>query len=258
MSWTLVPIGDLLLWRADDAPPGCVIAATTRAGGASEPPYASLNLGLSTDDRPAAVAENRRRVLAALGFAPDRLATAGQVHGTRVTHVAAPGLHRDTDGLATTEPGLALAVSGADCLPLLYCAGGAVAAAHAGWRGVVAGMPRAALDTTLALAGAGADAARVWIGPGIGPCCFRVGDDVAAQFPTAAVERRADGAHVDLAAAVRLELEAAGVPAAAITGPPACTSCAADRCFSHRRDRGITGRQWGLAGRFGPANGGRV
>jgi hypothetical protein len=192
------------------------------------------------------VEENRRRVLDALGLDPARVATAGQVHGTRITRVHAPGLHSGTDGLVTPVPGLVLAVSGADCLPLLFAAPGAVAAAHSGWRGTAEGMPGAALDAVLALASAVPLDVRVFMGPCIGACCYRVGSEVAERFPAAAVHRGGDGPRVDLAAAARLQLEARGVPALAIDDPPACTACHPRWCFSHRRDRGVTGRLWGL------------
>lgn len=249
MSWILEPAGGVMLWRPRDTPPGCVVAMTTRRGGVSAAPYDELNLGRSTDDRPEAVTENRRRVLDALGFDAERLATAGQIHGAHVTEVRNPGLHRETDGLISQQPGLALAVSGADCLPLVYCSGDVVAAAHSGWRGTVAGMPQLALAAVLARSGANAAHTRVFLGPCIGPCCFQVGGDVAAQFPPSVVTRRDDARYVDLAAAARLQLEVAGVPPEAILAPPACTYCDEHWCYSHRRDHGLTGRHWGIAGR---------
>lgn len=247
MSWLLDVVHSITLWRPRDAPPGTVVAVTTRLGGVSEPPYDRLNLGRSTADRPDAVAENRRRVLAALGLRPDRIATAGQVHGIRVTEAHEPGLHRDTDALVTRCEGLALAVSAADCLPLLLAAPGVVAAAHSGWRGTADGMPRVVLDSALALSGSLPPDVHVYLGPCIGPCCYRVGDEVAARFPSSSVVRRGDDAFVDLAADARRQLESSGVPPGSILDPPACTSCDRERCFSHRRDRGLTGRHWGIA-----------
>lgn len=250
MSWNFETLGAVMLWRPDDAPSGCVVAMTTRLGGVSDPPYDDLNLGRSTADRPDAVTENRRRVLDALGFDPDRVATAGQVHGTRVAVAHGPGLYPETDCLVTRERDLALAVSGADCLPLIYCAGDVVAAAHSGWRGTAAGMPGAALAAVLALAGAAATGVRVFLGPCIGPCCYQVGQDVADRFPARARSQRDGGVYLDLPAAARLQLEHAGVPSDAIVDPPACTSCQAIWCYSHRRDHGLTGRHWGIAGRL--------
>ncbi len=234
------------MWRPDPEPEGAVIAMTTRLGGVSTPPFDRLNLGRSTVDAPDAVTENRRRVLAALGLDPTRLATAGQVHGTRVTAVTQPGLAPETDGLVTREAGLALAVSGADCLPIVFYAPTVVAAAHSGWRGTADGMPRQALEAVTTAAGVAAREVRVYIGPGIGPCCYRVGPEVAARFPAAAVRSVAGAPHLDIALAARLQLEQAGVPAESIVDPPACTSCHPEWCFSHRRDQGRTGRLWGV------------
>jgi len=223
---------------------------TSRRGGISPPPFDSLNLGRSTDDDPDVVSENRRRALVALGLDPAACATAGQVHGADVAVATGPGLHARADALVTRVPGLALAVTAADCLPIVLLAPGAVCVAHSGWRGTVAGMPRAALDAVRAAAGirsgAGSRAVRALLGPCIGPCCYRVGDEVALQFPPAAVVRDATGPRVDLAAAARLQLVEAGVPADSVLDPPVCTSCSPEWCFSHRRDRGRTGRLWAV------------
>lgn len=238
-----------MMWRPTFTPAGCVVAMTTRRGGVSLAPYDDLNLGRSTADAPGSVTENRRRVLAALGVDPERLATAGQIHGTRVSEATAAGLHTETDALLTRETGLAIAVSGADCLPLALCSGSVVAVAHSGWRGTVEGMPGAVLRAALESSAASAADAYVYLGPCIGPCCYVVDEDVARYFPEAAIVRRGADVYADIALAARLQLEAAGVPAGQILDPPACTSCAADFCFSHRRDHGLTGRLWGIAAR---------
>lgn len=251
--WTLDPGSDIPAWRFEPAPPGIALAFSTRHGGVSEGPYRSLNLGRSTADDPDAVAENRRRWLTALGLDPRRLATAGQVHGRAVTRARDPGLHPDCDILLTTTPGLALAVTAADCLPILYVAGGAVAAAHSGWRGTADGAPQAALSAVCSAAGVAAGAVGIHFGPGIRGCCYRVGADVAARFPSAAV-RRDDGAlWLDLPTAARLDLIAAGADPHAIHDTRACTACEPERYFSHRRDHGLTGRHWGLIALTGPA-----
>ena len=246
MAWTLNTHDSLPLWRPAAPPAHAIVAATTRRGGVSAPPYESLNLGRSTDDAADAVVENRRRVLAGLGLDPLRLATAGQVHGTDVAPVERPGLHASVDGLATRTLGLALAITVADCLSLLYVAPATVAAAHSGWRGTAAGMPRAALAAVCALSDCAPRDVLVFVGHGIGPCCYRVGEDVAARFPLEAIVRDATGVRVDLVAAARRQLLDAGVPAPGLTDPPVCTSCDSGWCFSHRRDAGRTGRHWGL------------
>ncbi len=250
MSWILETSQQVLLWRPAFTPAGCAVAMTTRRGGVSLAPYDELNLGRSTADAPESVTENRRRVLAALSLDPERLATAGQIHGTHVSEATGAGLHTETDALLTRQSGLAIAVSGADCLPLVLCSGDVVAAAHSGWRGTVDGMPLAVLRATLESSGAPAKDTYAYLGPCIGPCCYVVGEAVAGRFPAAAVVRRASNVFVDMGRAVRLQLEAAGVPEAHIVDPPACTSCATELCFSHRRDQGLTGRLWGLAARL--------
>jgi YfiH family protein len=209
--------------------PGGTALFTTRRGGVSEGPYASLNLGLWTDDDAERVQENRERVRAQAGAA--RLAQGRQVHGTRVV-VDAQGIE-EADGQATTSADVAALVLVADCLPVALAGREAVAMVHAGWRGLAGGVIEAGIE-----AAGGAVAAA--IGPGIGPCCYEVGDDVRAVFGTS--ERT-----LDLKAIARARLQDAGVREVHDCG--LCTACDAERFFSHRRDRGVTGRQAGLAWR---------
>jgi purine-nucleoside/S-methyl-5'-thioadenosine phosphorylase / adenosine deaminase len=208
--------------------PGGTALFTTRRGGVSEGPYASLNLGLWTDDDPGCVQLNRERVQAQAGAS--RLAQGRQVHGTRVV-VDAQGVE-EADGQVTTARGVAAVVLVADCLPVALVGRKAAGVVHAGWRGLAGGV----LEEGVAACGAVAAA----IGPGIGPCCYEVGDDVRAVFGTSEPT-------LDLKAIARARLEAAGVGEVHDCG--LCTSCDAERFFSHRRDRGVTGRQAGLAWR---------
>lgn len=245
--WTLDRSRSVPAWLPE--PPGtrAVLAFSTRLGGVSAPPWDSLDLGLSSGDRPEAVAENRRRFLAALGLDPGRLVTAGQVHGTRIATVSEPGHVPGCDALLTFVPGLALAVATADCMPLLYSAPGVVAAAHAGWRGAAAGLPAAVLDALHASAGARPGDVRVALGPCIRGCCYEVEDDVAGRFPDAALRRAGDRWRLDLPTVARLALAGAGLPPDAFEDAGVCTACERATCFSHRRDRGRTGRLWGVA-----------
>ncbi len=247
--WTLDPDADLPLWRHVEPPEAAAparFAFSTRRGGVSPPPYETLNLGRSTGDRPEAVTENRRRMLVALGLSPERLATAGQVHGAAVARADSPGHYEACDALVTRTPGLALAISAADCMPILLVAPGAVAAVHAGWRGLAAGAPRAALRALCDLAAVTPERVRAHFGPCIRPCCYEVGPEVADRFDPTTRRSVNGGWRLDLAAAARLELRGAGVPAAAFADTGACTACRRDLYFSHRRDAGRTGRHWGV------------
>jgi YfiH family protein len=209
---------------------GATALFTTRRGGVSEGPYASLNVGLATQDDPERVAANRERVREHAGAA--RLAQGRQVHGTHVVVDGEGG--EEADGQVTTRPGVAAIVLTADCLPVALAGPGAAGVVHAGWRGLAGGV----LEAGVAALGPGPVAAA--IGPGIGPCCYEIGDDVRAVF--ASSERT-----LDLKAVARARLEAANVQEIHDCG--LCTACDPQRFFSHRRDRGITGRQAGLAWR---------
>jgi YfiH family protein len=208
--------------------PGATALFTTRRGGVSEGPYASLNLGLLTEDDADRVAANRERVRVQAGA--ERLAQGRQVHGTRVVVDGQDG--EEADGQVTSRAGVAAIVLVADCLPVALAGPGAAGVVHAGWRGLAGGV----LEAGVAAAGAVAAA----IGPGIGPCCYEVGDDVRAVFGTS-------GRTLDLKAVARARLRDAGVTEIHDSG--LCTACDAKRFFSHRRDRGLTGRQAGLAWR---------
>jgi polyphenol oxidase len=211
--------------------PGATALFTTRRGGVSQGPYASLNLGLLTEDEPDRVAANRERVRAHAGA--QRLAQGRQVHGTRVVVDGQDG--EEADGQVTTRAGVAAIVLVADCLPVALAGPGAAGVIHAGWRGLSEGV----LEAGVAAAG-GAGRVAAAIGPGIGPCCYEVGDDVRAVFGTSART-------LDLKAVARERLRGAGVTEVHDCG--LCTACDAECFFSHRRDRGVTGRQAGLAWR---------
>ncbi|MGI8774318.1 MAG: polyphenol oxidase family protein [Actinomycetota bacterium] len=219
--------------RAEQA--GLRVAFTTRRGGRSGPPFDTLNLSDYVGDEAGAVADNRRTALAACGFEPDSLATLRQVHGTDVIEVGrgACGSQGEADALATGERGATLGVLAADCVPVLLCGSRGVAAAHAGWRGLVAGV----LDA--AVARVGADAA--WVGPSIRACCYEVGGEVVTAFEGAGLPVE-DERHVDPSWSAVVALQRAGV--AKVASATECTSCD-DRFFSFRRD-GTTGRQAGL------------
>lgn len=217
--------------------PGGTALFTTRRGGVSEGPYASLNLGANTDDAPAAIAANRERA-ARLAGAP--IAVVHQVHGTEIV-TADPGAAPDADGQVTAAAGLAPVVLVADCLPVALVSPEAVGILHAGWRGLHGGILAAGVRRLRDL---GATRVAAAIGPGIEPCCYEVGDELREAFGTR-------GRTLDLPGVAAGQLAAAGVDELHSSG--LCTACArrdgAPLFFSHRRDNGVTGRQAGIAWR---------
>ena len=246
---------ELPLLVSDLIPPGFRHGFTTRGGGVSAAPFDSLNLGGKWGDAPGDVAENRRRFVAAAGAEAVYLAT--QVHGRDVAVVGAESTPASVgaaraDAVLTKRPRTPVGVLVADCVPILIADAvtGACAAVHAGWRGTVAGVLPAALAEMTRLYGTRAADVRVALGPSIGSCCFEVGDEVVAAVEAAfgaartagAIVVRSPRAHVDLWLLNRLAAEAAGVPATSIDVGALCTSCARERFFSYRRDRGNTGQ----------------
>lgn len=222
---------------------------STRAGGVSTAEYEQLNLGRKVGDDPAHVAENGRRFLEATGARA--LACLDQVHGDRVLELETgrPDLQPlgEADAAVTSAPGLALCIGTADCLPILIHARDvkAVGAAHAGWRGADL---RIGARTVEALQRRGADpkAMKAVLGPCIRRCCYEVSEDLAArfakQFGEQVVDRSHGAPHLDIALASKLALEGAGLAPDAVFDLGLCTACDSERFFSHRRDRGVTGR----------------
>jgi YfiH family protein len=215
---------------------GARAAFSTRLGGVSEPPFDSLNLGILTEDRPEAVAENRQRLASALGRAPEQIVFALQVHGTRLIDHPGVASGTEADGHVVTEPGLVPLVFVADCLPVALYGPGGLALVHAGWRGLAGGIVGAAAEAVAA--------DRAAIGPGIGPCCYEVGAEVLNAFADLG-DGIAAGRMLDLPEVARQLLAAAGVSEVESAG--LCTSCEQELFFSHRRDNGRTGRQAGIA-----------
>lgn len=252
MRW--VP-ADTRVWTADPlafiepdwpAPTGVRALITTRAGGVSGGPYAALNLGDHVGDDFAAVAQNRARLARHLPSAPFWLR---QVHGTDVADPRRDRPGCEADASCTRVPGCVLAVLTADCLPVLLAdeAGGAIAIAHAGWRGLAAGV----IERTVAALEVEPRRLLAYFGPAIGPTAFEVGDDVREAFlradanaaasafvPTAPGKWRAD-----LYALARLRLAKTGTTR--VYGGDLCTFADPARFYSHRRDR-ITGRMAAL------------
>jgi len=227
--------------------PGATALFTTRRGGVSRGPYASLNLGVLTEDERPNVRVNQRRVADAVGIPFERFARGMQVHATTVRRlVEAPEVGaplEPADGQATGVAGVATTVLVADCLPVAIAGEGAVAMLHCGWRGLANGIVAEGVAAVRSLGAEGRLAAA--IGPGIGPCCFEVGDEVRERFAEHGEDVR-HGRNLDLKEIARRELAAAGVEEVADAG--LCTYCSdPELFFSHRRDAGVTGRQAGVA-----------
>jgi YfiH family protein len=232
---------------------GVVHGFSLRSGGVSSGPFSSLNLGASVGDDEAAVRENHELLRGAAGLG-GRIATAHQVHGDRVVDARMREIFPPTapqeagaDAVVALADG-AVGVRVADCVPVLIHAGAAAAAVHAGWRGTrlqIAGRAIRALQHA-----AGADPAQMLaaIGPCIGRCCYEVSQEFAATFralfgPEAADDPAANPKpHLDLRYCVEQSLLRAGVPPERIEQVEGCTSCDSGAFFSHRRDKGRTGR----------------
>lgn len=233
-----------------DSIPTVVAGFTTRKSGVSKAPFDTLNLAVSSGDSREAVDANREILLSSVGFESGRLAIAGQVHGRRVARVRQPGLVRETDGLATSEPGLLLGIVAADCAVVLVAdeAGTAVGAAHAGWRGAVAGIVNELLDTMTVL-GSPPSKLQAYISPCISQKRFEVGPEVAEQFPREFVRicEKTGKPHVDLAGSLRAQLIGGGVRSQHVQVDGRCTFDD-DSFYSYRADRGKTGRMMGYIG----------
>ncbi|MDX6491333.1 MAG: purine-nucleoside/S-methyl-5-thioadenosine phosphorylase / adenosine deaminase [Gaiellaceae bacterium] len=221
------------------------VAFTTRVGGVSGGAFESLNLGALTDDDPLNVVENRRLACEAVGADATTATMAWQHHSAEVRRaeprgVVTPGTQFDRcDGLWSDEAGQAMMLVTADCLPIaLGRANGskpALSVIHAGWRGLLAGIVAEGAKT---LGGGRLTAA---IGPGIGPCCYEVGEEVREPFRAAFGDEVVTDGRLDLWSAAEQALRAAGCDEVERTD--LCTYCHPELFFSHRRDRGRTGRQ---------------
>ena len=229
------------------APAGVHAAFTLRAGGVSAAPYDSLNVGAHVGDDAAAVAENRRRLVNQLGL-PAEPAWIEQAHGTDVLSLDDPGARGPADGVVTRKKGRVCVIQVADCMPVLFAArdGSAVAAAHAGWRGLAAGV----LEATVARLGLEPAKLLAWMGPAIGAAHFEVGEDVRSAFlardrdcGSAFTANQRGRWQCDLAALARARLASIGIRE--VSGGRWCTHAEPARFFSYRRD-GRCGRMAAL------------
>jgi len=231
---------------------------TTRSGGASRGAFSSLNFSSREGDVPARVNDNWGRLEAAAALPARGWALLSQVHGARVMRVAAGGPcchhrrnHPEADGLATSAPGVVLGVLTADCLPVVLAVPGtgAVAIAHAGWRGTLEGVVPETVRELCALTGSEPHEVLAAIGPSIGRCCYQVGVEVHEAFRerwgaahTRRILEKSDPWRLDLPAANLIQLREAGVRSCNVALAQICTHCRKDLFFSYRRDGMKTGR----------------
>lgn len=229
---------------------GAPLAVTSwRHGGVSRGPYATLNLGFHAEDDPRAVSENRRRFLDAWGIPVDRLVLPHQTHTANVARVAEADIRMrrsfpHTDALVSDCPNVALGVLVADCVPVfLYdplCR--AVGMAHAGWRGVYAGVVAETVRRMVQEFGTRPQTLSVILGPSIGGCCYEVSSELAEQFCQRFGREVVEGRRLNLWSAIRIELEREGVSSDRIATVGLCTACNVGDFYSHRREGSPTGR----------------
>jgi polyphenol oxidase len=229
----------LIRWEVE----GYEVVFTTRVGGVSEGPFASLNLGRKSGDEVERVDENRRIACEAIGADLEKLALNYQVHSDRVLRAVAGERGERADGLWIDDPGVPILAMSADCLPIALArtdgSKPAVAVLHAGWKGLLAGIVAAGAGAL------GTDGLAAAIGPGIGPCCYEVGEEVATPFRGRFGGDVVREGRLDLWTSAERALRAAGVEH--VDRFDRCTACEPETFFSHRRDQGRTGRQGVIA-----------
>ncbi len=240
--------------------PDLVHGFTTRLDGVSPEPYKSLNLAFHVGDDPAHVVENREILLGDIGFSLDQMICARQVHGDHVAVATLAEKGRgstdyesavpDSDGLVTQQKGLLLSLYFADCVPILLYdpVKVAIGVVHAGWKGTTLQIVRRAVEKMGATYGSRPENMAAAIGPAIGGCCYEVSEEVVRQLEkttsaSAGLRMQEDHWYADLKAINGEQLGEAGLDKANIEIMPYCTSCRNDLFFSHRKEKGRTGRQ---------------
>jgi len=229
---------------------------TTRAGGYSEPPYGSLNMGDLVNDDTAALSGNRKLVSKALGIEGFDWVMARQVHGTRIKEIQSSSDQHpeDCDALSITKTNTIAAIVLADCLPIILYDpdrhSGIIS--HAGWKGTTAGIGEKAVKHMIN-AGSRIENLVAAVGPGIGPCCYPVGNDTAKEFsesfayPEKVVTRNSEGTFLlDLETANISRLRSCGIKEKNIAAAGFCTACRPEEFFSYRKEGGLTGRHAAL------------
>ena len=230
-----------------------VAGQSTRIGGVSESPFDTLNLGSSTADDLLKVAENKKLFCESLGFKVEQVVRSHQVHGDHILIASQSGNFESYDAMVTQEPNLLLAVSTADCVPILIYdpVNEVCAAIHAGWKGTVLMIVSKTVKLMEQHFGSISANMKAYIGACIDQCHFEVGPEVLEKFETKYISNRdavSGKGFVDLKAANKAQLLTAGLSNSNIETSPYCTFDDAHRFFSHRRDKGKTGRMWSVIG----------
>ena len=215
----------------DPAPKEAGVYFFTRLGGASEPPYDSLNVSKKVGDDPKAVDENLAVISCALGLRP--AAWVRQIAGDGVVRVCEPGLAGEADALVTAETDLCLSVAVADCVPVALVGEREVGMVHSGWRGTLSGVSRKAAHSL------GGDRVQAYIGPSIRRCCYEVSAELASKFAAEFGDGVVSGRHLSLQDSIRVDLERAGV---GVNDLGLCSGCLPDLFYSHRKQGPLTGR----------------
>jgi polyphenol oxidase len=223
--------GGVVYVAPDPAPEGVGIFFFTRLGGASEPPYDSLNVSKTVGDDPKAVDENLSVIRRALGLRP--AAWVRQIAGDSVVRVSEPGFAGEADALVTAETDLCLSVAVADCVPVALVGERGVGMVHSGWRGTLSGVSGKAANSL------GGDRVRAYIGPSIRRCCYEVSAELASKFAAEFGNEVVSGRHLSLQDSIRVDLERAGV---GVSDLGLCSGCRPDLFYSHRKQGPLTGR----------------
>ncbi len=229
-----------------------IARVSTRQGGISPGPFTSLNMGRTVGDEPEFVEWNRAKFCEKSGADPERLARLRQVHGTGIHYADAPGFYGEGDGFITDKRGVFLSVHVADCIPLFIYEPRVrvLALLHAGWRGLESGIISIALGRMIQEFSCESGEMVAALGPHIRDCCYSVGEEVAKKFPEESFHRHDNGVYMlSLSRAAVKQLTSGGIPISKIGHDGFCTSCDKNMFFSHRRDKGRTGRMMALFGR---------
>ena len=234
--------------RIFDSIPGLVAGVSTRHGGLSKAPYTSLNLGVHTDDYTAVIEQNLSLFCTDLGVSSTDLARSYQVHGDKIWVTGRAGYQSGFDAMISVQPGVFAGVGIADCTPILLAdpVTRVCAAIHAGWKGTVAQIVYKTAKRMIENRGSNPTDILAYIGPCISQKHFEVGDEVAVHFDEAFKMRKGAKWHVDLKAANAAQLQSLGIQQ--IEVDPACTVENNADFFSHRTEKGMTGRMLALIG----------